>query len=688
MGFINNVNVDVRGASHIAPCTYKTVILKKNITKENLNVLTQAMLDEYNINTKFVIKWDYVLKTDIIIPNNCILEFDGGSISGEYTITGQNTGIEAGLVKILGIDVTLTGSWTVVEAYPEWFGAVGDGVEDDGIALNKWGINMFKSNLKAINKTYITSIPISIKLYSSELNLISSKIIASESYNSNEALVTIQAALGITTNRHDNVVMGGFIDANDIAKIGVCVNSGLIIRLNNLHIKNCKEVGLLLDYPNNLGYKGSVYVNDLTVFNENTVYDGSVGIKVYLPDSYINNSEIKNFNYCLQSGVSTNILGLHGWVEPSQVPEGIVPTFVNFRGGYLFLNDSYIDGLKRVFYIGIGGTIVNTNHKWLFTYNSQTDNKRTLLYNGSDSALTIVYSDSNGVVSDYPVNILEKSFSKTSVLNLVTKYNVQSEYNGNVCSVNTYTWNVYKDFSNFDDINVDCEFYINTNSYANIGNQLWFITPITDYLLYFKNKVVISDNGDLCLLQTLIAKHKTENKLKEFKRYLNKTDNTKTLYWRTTRLFGYTLQDTLTSVDYGQIIFNESVYPKKPYIKDDSNKFVDFEGNLSTVKKRGTTAERPTGGIQDGFIYIDTALGKTIFANNINRNTNPWTIYWNEMDGAAAGVARNGVTEDRPLGSYIYIGFQYFDITLGKPIYAKTIIGNEVTWVDATGTTV
>lgn len=88
MGFQDNVNVDVRGAAHIAPCTYKTVVLKQNITKQNLNVLTQAMLDEYGANTKFVIKWDYVLQSNIIIPANCILDFDGGSIDkGTYTIT-------------------------------------------------------------------------------------------------------------------------------------------------------------------------------------------------------------------------------------------------------------------------------------------------------------------------------------------------------------------------------------------------------------------------------------------------------------------------------------------------------------------------------------------------------------------------------------------------------------------------
>lgn len=137
MGFRDNVNVNVRGAAHIAPCTYKTVVLKQNITKQNLNVLTQAMLDEYGKNTKFVIKWDYVLNSGAItIPEGCLLEFDGGSISNG-TLTGQNTGIQAELVKIFGIDVTLDGTWSFTNIYPEWFGALGDGEHDDTVAIQK-----------------------------------------------------------------------------------------------------------------------------------------------------------------------------------------------------------------------------------------------------------------------------------------------------------------------------------------------------------------------------------------------------------------------------------------------------------------------------------------------------------------------------------------------------------------------
>lgn len=61
---------------------------------------------------------------------------------------------------------------------------------------------------------------------------------------------------------------------------------------------------------------------------------------------------------------------------------------------------------------------------------------------------------------------------------------------------------------------------------------------------------------------------------------------------------------------------------------------------------------------------------------------------WVEADGATAGVLRSGTTAQRPTGGAIYVGYRYFDTTLGKPIFAKTISGDTVTWVDATGTTV
>ena len=61
--------------------------------------------------------------------------FDGGSISGSYTLTGTNTGIQADLVKIFNTDVTFAGTWNVDSLHIKWFGAKGDGVTNDTAAF-------------------------------------------------------------------------------------------------------------------------------------------------------------------------------------------------------------------------------------------------------------------------------------------------------------------------------------------------------------------------------------------------------------------------------------------------------------------------------------------------------------------------------------------------------------------------
>ena len=74
----------------------------------------------------------------IEVPSGCILEFDGGSITGTGTLIGNNTDIKAGLVKIFDPAITIEGTWNVPEAYPEWFGAgLGNivGYNDGGVAL-------------------------------------------------------------------------------------------------------------------------------------------------------------------------------------------------------------------------------------------------------------------------------------------------------------------------------------------------------------------------------------------------------------------------------------------------------------------------------------------------------------------------------------------------------------------------
>ena len=110
-----NVKVTALTTNSNVPVTYKTIILKKNLVN-GVNTLTQEMMSA--TNTKYVIKYDYVLGEDITVPDNCILEFDGGSISGNNTLTLTKTHI-SGIINILS---KVTGTIDNSSIDITWFG--------------------------------------------------------------------------------------------------------------------------------------------------------------------------------------------------------------------------------------------------------------------------------------------------------------------------------------------------------------------------------------------------------------------------------------------------------------------------------------------------------------------------------------------------------------------------------------
>ena len=104
------------------------VYLRKNISGGK-NVLTQAMMNK--ANTRYIIQYDYDLDgATITMPTGCTLDFQGGGLKNG-TISGNNTKISSGLQKIFHSGIILSGNWNVIEIYPEWLGAKGDGVSDD-----------------------------------------------------------------------------------------------------------------------------------------------------------------------------------------------------------------------------------------------------------------------------------------------------------------------------------------------------------------------------------------------------------------------------------------------------------------------------------------------------------------------------------------------------------------------------
>lgn len=86
------------------------VYLRKNIVGDK-NVLTQAMINK--ANTIYVIQYDYDLKeASINIPENCVLQFDGGSLSNGNVI-GNGTSIESSSKYVSILNVTLSGNWEI-----------------------------------------------------------------------------------------------------------------------------------------------------------------------------------------------------------------------------------------------------------------------------------------------------------------------------------------------------------------------------------------------------------------------------------------------------------------------------------------------------------------------------------------------------------------------------------------------
>lgn len=72
-------------------------------------------------NSRYIIHFKHDLKDAVItIGANSILDFQGGCIING-TLCGNNTSLKAEPVNIFGHDVVISGTWNIVEAYPEWF---------------------------------------------------------------------------------------------------------------------------------------------------------------------------------------------------------------------------------------------------------------------------------------------------------------------------------------------------------------------------------------------------------------------------------------------------------------------------------------------------------------------------------------------------------------------------------------
>lgn len=288
------------------------IYLRKNMI-DGKNVLTQKMIEA--TNTIYIIQYDYDLQGDeITIPEGCTLDFQGGSFSNG-TIVGNITAIQASLTKIFGLDVELIGTWNVTEACPEWFGAVGDGVNDDSsaiqVCLNSFSVVHFCEKTYCVNTTLNTGIAYLIKG-------------SSDRYG--KSIIKNKAVVLFNLNTATGKPYQNYVTFRNIALINDNISSGYEYGIDTICIKNSVENPVSVTLENVLIEKFEKGLhNDMPVYYNQIINTRFDTVRFCLSDIHINNLNIDK----VRAQTFEDFITIYGGDGPCNI---INSTFEKFCG--------------------------------------------------------------------------------------------------------------------------------------------------------------------------------------------------------------------------------------------------------------------------------------------------------------------------------------------------------------------
>ena len=275
---------------------YGYVILRKN---------QSLLLQLSQTNTIYEIRYKFDLnETTFNVPANCILKFNGGSITNG-TLVGNNTKLEGQL------DLSLTYSGTFIldhDISPTDFGLIlNDNTIDASPYLNKCfelsnisnvGVHIPQGNIYVMDNIYVgdyTTLSIKGDGFKSVVNVYYDFL---ESNTEHQTRVTISNFKITKINKtgsgyykgivfKDFEFRGSVIDSLTVTYFGIFIKGGLHY---NTVVENCNVEGL------GYSFLSGVYCED---FENNNFYDGIVSQDSSIRNNYIN---------CAVNGSSTNPL--------------------------------------------------------------------------------------------------------------------------------------------------------------------------------------------------------------------------------------------------------------------------------------------------------------------------------------------------------------------------------------------
>lgn len=240
------------------------VYLRKNIS-DGKNVLTQQMINQEN--TRYILQYDYDLNGQTItIPTNCVIEFEGGSISngklsGDVLIESED------VVIFKNVEV----NYIINEVHTSWFDSnqiqqaidsinqglvyVTDNIElNEPVIINKDNISIDGlDHIIYFNPSVPSSVAISIQPVTGNSSYIRNITLSNfilQPYSGNSNIEYFISARRVAQFNIDKVALYGF---NWNAQNTVLVSNGMYMiecmyhSINNLYIQKFTNYGINID---------------------------------------------------------------------------------------------------------------------------------------------------------------------------------------------------------------------------------------------------------------------------------------------------------------------------------------------------------------------------------------------------------------------------------------------------------
>lgn len=719
------------------------VVLKKNIVN-GVNTLTQDMFYKGesgsrvpNTNTVFVIQYDFTLGDDITIPANCVLEFDGGSLSsGNIDLNNSLIIGERCFGNNVSISNILNG-----EAFAIWFktnnlnnivGSFSD--VNHNVTTTNEPIQIYlrldSSIYEVTDNLHFGNVAVvGIDKYKSIINLVSGCLYSTNHFatmienvgitmsaeNSNIYFIDIQARTDSQSISRrlsvKNVNIAFNVEPEQMAspnatygqlgvdKVGISIDSAPYLHdvdLENIYIGNLYKG---IDFRNRTN---GVWNTEIRIREIHTV-GCYIGIDLArIQSSYVESCTMlitSTFSEYYKTATAIRLFAAHRNNIVSLVTFADVDQQAATRVWAIAIDEGELCDENIIHGGQIEGIILSNS--WCNKLNA----KAHLITRGNFDERLVT-----NIRIDTAVKYLPYTFFASNVTVDGTACRKMS--NAEMISINIL--DLYNDIGDFTVaffafVDEEAEDKLHTDLTVNI------LAKYDEESSYVQNygSIHLNENKRLVVynVEQFIDKTKTLTEL--IFRWQADSAN---VYITQEKFFIYqgNIIGTLDTNLYEKNIKGpSSLRPRHKFdvIYDDTtiNQEIKWNGTrwigtdgFSIAKHRGTTAERPKavnaqGGGQlyrdtdIGFPYYDTDLKKIFYVGSIGADNA--SVQWYDAEGVYVNMKDKGTFAEKPISTYFGNAFTYFCTDkaapetgiMGIPIFYKETVSNVDRWVDALG---